>query len=83
MATDYPEHEKMRDVQVQSQAIGRFLEWLQEEKIVLAKYEGNRDFPWPIHENIESLLARHFEIDLKVIEQEKQAMLDFCRAQQS
>jgi len=73
----------MRDVQSQSQAIGQFLEWLQEEQIVLAKYEGDRDFPWPIHEGIEQLLARHFKIDLNVIEQEKRAMLDSLRSKQS
>lgn len=34
-----------------------------------------------VHERIESLLARHFEIDLKKIDAEKDAMLDECRKQ--
>lgn len=37
----YPEHDKMTEVAVQSQAIGEFLEWLAEKHIVLARYRDD------------------------------------------
>ncbi len=34
----------------------------------------------PVRESIEKLLAEYFDIDLKKLEEEKQSMLDECRA---
>lgn len=75
----YPEHEKMKSVKTQSQAIGEFVEWLEGEGIFLARYREGRDYMDTVPERIESLLARHFEIDLKKIDAEKDAMLDEMR----
>lgn len=76
-----PELDKMSAAKTQSQPAGEFLEWLLGEKgFVLAKYEGDANYPHPIYETIEELLAEHFEIDLKKIEEEKRAMLEYLRS---
>ena len=73
-----PEHEKLKEVQPQSQAIGEFIEWLGEQGIWLSSF--NRfDRLEPINDSAEKLLARYFEIDLKVLEAEKVALLDAQR----
>lgn len=80
----YPEHEKLKKVVKESQAIGEFMEWLEQEKdVTLCKTiprgeEGEGRF-WPSFTPIQELLADFFGIDLKVIEQEKRAMLDKMR----
>lgn len=79
--SDYPEHDKLHAVKDKSQAIGEFVEWLQEQGIHLASWHnGTQLRPW--HESIEDLLARHFEIDLAKLEAEKRAMLDKIRGAQ-
>jgi len=40
---DYPEHTKLSAVSKESQAIGSFLEWLQEQGVNLAKYHQHTD----------------------------------------
>ena len=73
-----PEHEKLTEVQLQSQIVGEFLEWLGEQGIWLASF--NRfDRLDPINDSTEKLLARYFEIDLQVLEAEKVALLDMQR----
>jgi hypothetical protein len=78
--SEYPEHDKLHAVKDQSQAIGSFLDWLQNERkprTVLAIHEWDE---WvPTNERIEALLAEYFEIDLKKLEEEKRAMLDELR----
>lgn len=76
----YPEHEKMKAVKPQSQAIGEFILWAQEQGLLLCK-AGERGW-WPTHESIEQILARHFDIDLGKIEAEKQHMLEEIRQAQ-
>lgn len=93
-----PEIDKMHAVKAASQAIGEFLEWLQERRIELAQYhehsescedeEGdtvcglNPDRLYSFHYQTEKLLAEYFEIDLRKVEDEKQALLDQLRASQ-
>lgn len=83
MVTQYPEHEKLHSVKEQSQAIGEFLTWIQEEKgIVLCNYLGPgkiQDVYAPTDANIEKLLAEYFGINLNVLEQEKRQMLNEFR----
>jgi hypothetical protein len=78
----YPEHEKMAAVKVQSQALGAFLEWLENEGgIVLAMRDPERHGELlETFESTETLLARYFEIDLKKISAEKEAMFEAQRA---
>lgn len=74
--SDYPEHDKMDRVKVRSQVIGEFLDWmLNDTGIILAVVGSESDFLTPTSESFEQLLARYFEIDLRVIETEKRAML--------
>ena len=72
------EIEKMRLIQEKSQAIGEFLEWLQGNEHVLAKWKDD-DQLVPVRKSIEQLLADYFDIDLKKVEEEKQAILEEIR----
>jgi hypothetical protein len=77
---DYPEHAKLKAVVPLSQAIGAFLDWLQgEHRVVLCRYRDDGDTLRPTYESIETMLAAHFEIDLKKLEAEKVAMLEALR----
>ncbi len=62
--SDYPEHDKLKAVVVESQAIGEFIDWLEDVKGI------------EIHAPITKLLAEFYKIDLDVIEAEKQSMLE-------
>ncbi len=79
----YPEHDKLRLVQIESQAIGEFLD-LNDQGIVAARWgdESVGDNPnrlYPVH-GIDKILAKHFGIDLDALEAEKQAMLESLRS---
>jgi len=82
-----PECEKMQAVQGKSQAIGEFLDWLTSTKGVslMVDYTPTDDeedaegMPYPdyvpLRMGTEKLLAEFFGIDLKKVEEERQAML--------
>lgn len=76
---EYPEHEKMTQVTNESHIIGQFLEYLNEQGIVLGKYDEQGQHIWPHRQPINERLAEYFNIDLKVIEQEKQQMIQELR----
>lgn len=79
--SDYPEHEKLKKVHDESQAIGAFLDWLSENGHVICNLnEYDEYFPW--YKSIEQILALYFDIDLNVLEQEKRDMLDSWREKQ-
>ncbi len=73
-----PECEKMSAVQAESNAIGQFLDWLQEQEIYLCKYT-DRDDLCLVTDSVERLLAGHFDIDLDKAEEEKRELLAYCR----
>ncbi|MDB5716343.1 MAG: hypothetical protein JWO15_3740 [Sphingomonadales bacterium] len=77
--SDYPEHRKLLAVAEQSQAVGEFLEWAMTSEgggWHLARIIPGQQFTWETNgEPINTLLARHFGIDLKALELEKRAML--------
>lgn len=90
----HPECNKLRIIAPRSQAIGEFLDWLQDRGVVLAKYHnhsascydegvcicGLRKGNLERHRyNIQDLLAEFFSIDLAKVEAEKQAILDEVR----
>ena len=78
----YPEHEKLRAVQSESQSIGEFIEWLKwNKKIVFAKWDEKTDLDIlrVVSLPTNDILAEYFEIDLNKLEQEKQAMLEEFR----
>lgn len=78
-AAEYPECDKMLAVQDKSQALGEFLDWLQEEKgVQLAYYPEGEEatdelVPW--RRRTEEILAEFFDIDLKKVEEERRVML--------
>lgn len=78
---NYPEHEKLKKVQKESQAVGEFLEWLRGEKgYEIARwnrddFDEEDDRLVPVHISIEKLLAEFFNIDTNKLEEEKRAML--------
>jgi hypothetical protein len=79
----YPECTKMRNARSSSQPIGDFLEWCQEQGLVLCSYNKHR---WggvyePHNESTERLLARHLDIDLDKVEEERRAMLEELQKQ--
>ena len=80
----YPEHEKLKEVQEQSQAIGDFLENMEYKGIELAEwghyFKGAPKSLVPIHKSRQTILAEYFGIDLKKLEQEKQQMIEEMRA---
>lgn len=78
-ASPYPEHDKMKKVSDESQAIGQFLD-LNDHGWILAEYveiEG-RSYPAlvPVSLSIQQILALYFDIDLNKIEEERRAMLE-------
>lgn len=72
---ELPEHEKLKEIQPQSQAIGEFLEWASGQGLYLSRFVSDYQQYQPTNEGTENLLAQHFEIDLKVLEAEKVALL--------
>ncbi len=90
--SEYPEHEKLVAVKDKSQAIGEFMDWLQNTKGAVLRrwvqytesadgfmFSEPRDALAPFRGSIEDLLAEFFGIDPKRIEVEKRAMLAACR----
>lgn len=77
----YPEHEKMREHLMESQAIGEFLEWMQgERKLWICESQDSLSTPFvPYAVNINVLLAEYYEIDLDKVENEKREMLEEAR----
>ena len=76
--SEFPEHDKLKAVREDSQKLGSFLEWLQEQGWALVRYNSNDD-PVLRYESTEETLAKYFEIDLNELENEKQAMLEQLR----
>jgi hypothetical protein len=77
---NYPEHEKLKKIQDQSQICGEFLEWLNSEyEIVLCQSRGKLDLYYPCSQSREKLLAEFFDIDLDKLETEKRQMLEEMR----
>lgn len=84
--SDYPEHEKLHKISDQSQAIGEFLDWLEDEKNVYLGYTHIIDTPWSDeerfdlwHYNTQKLLAEFFDIDYDKLQAEKDIMLEVQR----
>lgn len=83
---DYPEHEKLTAIQDKSQLLGEFLEWARSNDYDFChrtiQEEGT---PWerveyrPSHKAVDKILAEFYEIDLKVLEEEKRQMLAAIR----
>lgn len=78
-AERYPEHEKLKALGGKNDVVGRFIEWLRESGYeICALSKDGRDFE-PLHRSTEQLLADHFDIDVKKLNAEKDAMLASLR----
>lgn len=81
----YPEHEKLALCRERSQAIGEFVDWLRDQGVIFYRYSGGSEAVQSYvidHRLTDQLLAEFFEIDLVVLEREKQAMLRELRRAQ-
>ena len=81
-----PQHDKLKEIQPLSQAIGEFLDWASEaqgwqlgEWMEDDEYQGTSRM-YPIQESRTTQLALFFNIDLNELEDEKLAILDEIRA---
>ncbi len=75
---EYPEHEKLENINEQSQFVGEFLEWLNSTNRCIATQAFDGFGKPALREDtttIQALLAEFFQIDLRKIEAEKQQML--------
>lgn len=77
MMDEYPELEKIREVQDKSQIIGEFIDWLEsEKKIYLAEFTAaNNEYLLMTDSKMEGLLAEFFKVDLNRAEKERKAIL--------
>lgn len=79
MENKYPELERLKNIQEQSQLCGEFLEWLQTKYRLIGKREsfenGYIPFNYSSHINVTKLLAEYFDIDIEKVEKEKIQML--------
>lgn len=74
--SETPNLDKLIAVSHESQPIGAFLDWLQNEHgLVLARYSEDDDQLWPAHVPIQELLAVYFDIDLRAVERERAQVL--------
>ena len=69
--SSYPECEKMKLVKDDAETIGQFLEWLTENQ-----RDGNYV---PLPDDLNDLLSDYFNIDLELVEEEKDQMLEEIR----
>lgn len=77
-----PVLDKMLANKGESQSIGNFLSWLQENSYVIAMYgteRGTRDMLFPDRHSIEELLAAYFDVDLAEAERERRKILSAIR----
>lgn len=77
--SDYPEHDKLRDLGGANQIVGDFIEWLGDNGMWIAEYYNETELG-PTRLSRDDMLAEHFGIDRKKLEAEKQAMLAKLRA---
>ena len=77
---DYPEHERVKAIQREAQAINDFVDWLHEEKeLSLYAWDEATATYCPAQDSVTDLIAEFFGIDCKKLDAEKQKMLDEIR----
>jgi hypothetical protein len=77
-----PEHDKLQNIQEQSNFVGEFIEWLKTTNRTIATQTFTSYGEPTLKEDrttINALLAEMFEINLVKLETEKQLMLDSIR----
>jgi hypothetical protein len=95
----YPEHDKLHNVQSKSQAIGDFLTWLlDDQKALIAESHEHSEGCYdcgkqicetskgqlvPMFISVKAWLAQYFDVDEQKLEEEKRLMLDELRSKAS
>ena len=74
----YPECEKLAVVAPNSQKIGDFLNWCETENMFLMRIDADDEI-MNLHEPLQVILARYFDIDMEKVEIERQQILDDIR----
>lgn len=82
MATEYPEHEKLKALGGANQIVGDFIGWLDENGYEIGCRDSKYDHLEWCGKSRDELIAAHFEIDRNKLEDEKRAMLASIRAKQ-
>lgn len=75
----YPENHKLDRLQPKNLVLSEFLDFLEEKNIILCVYDKDHydgKFPKPFNISKSSLMYQFFDIDEKVMEQEKAQMLE-------
>lgn len=84
---DTTELDRLVAVSDESQRLGEFLDWLEEQGYHICTYTepsvDEEEFFYPIGTNFEKLLAQHYGIDLDKVERERRAVLEYIRDKQS
>ena len=80
MDENYPAIEKMKSVQKESQVIGDFLEWLDEQGLRICSIDDETGELHTAYCSIEKRLAIYFDIDLVEVDKEKRQILAGLRS---
>jgi len=75
--SEYPECEKLKAISDKSNTIGRFLD--SQTQYVLCQWDDKHERYRPVHESLEQILAKYFDIDMEKVETERRAMLEALR----
>ncbi len=82
--SEFPEHEKLKKAEIECRAIGGFLDWMDEQDIVIAEYgddKHNNGNLYLLYTPKATMIARFIGIDEGKLEAEKRAMLESFREQ--
>lgn len=77
LTTAYPEHAKLKALDGHNEIVGDFLEWLAHRQYTVCFWGAGKYHP--ARKQIEDWLADYFDVDMKALDREKQAMLDTVR----
>ena len=72
---EFPEHEKLKAVQAETQFLGGFIEWLGSKNMCIAIWD-DRDRLHRSNKSVNYLLSMYKNIDPLKIDAEKRAMLE-------
>lgn len=76
----YPLHAELKARLHEAQAIGAFLDWLDEQDLVLCKLHERTETYYPHYLSKERRIGEFLEIDPEALDDEKRAMLASLRA---
>lgn len=74
-AKQYPQLARLEEVQAQEAAILDFLDWCEAQGMELGMWIASGRYMRPVGISREQLLAGHLGVDLKVLENERRALL--------